>query len=116
MVEGDEAGLKSLVLLLGRAGYDVLGVGDVEEARESLDSEDFDAVVVDLELPGEQWREVVALARQGDEGPSTCVVGVSVRGARRPAAEPAGLDARLTKPFDLGTLYGLLGPGAVGDR
>lgn len=113
VVEGDRTGLKALVLLLGRAGYDVMGAGTLEAARSSLQRRSYDAVVVDLELPGKQWQEVIALAKDagGDNPPR--MVGVSVRAAPPRERGTDDLDALLRKPLDLRALYGLLGPGAI---
>jgi DNA-binding response OmpR family regulator len=115
IVEGDEGGRKALVLLLTRVGYEVLGVGSLSETRESLAGAPYDVLVVDLDLPGEQWRRVVRLVRDSHrEHELATVVGVSARRAASASAQlPDGLDARLTKPLDLRTLYGLLGPGAL---
>ncbi|MEZ5330717.1 MAG: response regulator [Thermoanaerobaculia bacterium] len=113
VVEGDETALKALVLLLGRAGHEVMGAATLEAARETLHRESYDAVVVDLELPGRQWREIIELAGGTEESGHPRLVGISARAASAHRGEVDQLDALLRKPLDLRALYGLLGPGAL---
>ncbi|MFP5382590.1 MAG: sigma-54-dependent transcriptional regulator [Gammaproteobacteria bacterium] len=63
LIVEDEAVIRaSLRKLLERNGYSVAEAGSVQEARDRFEFGDFDLVISDLRLPGEQGTTLIALA------------------------------------------------------
>lgn len=81
-------------------GAEVTAVGTVREAAEALGALDFDAVVLDVNLPDGKGTD---LLRQHKIGPSTSAVVMTAQGGVAGAVEAMRLGAAdyLTKPFDL---------------
>ena len=53
LVVDDEQSMREfLEILLRKEGYDVTTAGDVEAALVALDSDDFDLVISDIQMPG----------------------------------------------------------------
>ena len=61
VVEDDSVVLGLLVKVLAEAGYEVTGVGSGEAALTELDKQLFDAVLLDLNLPGVQGMDVLSV-------------------------------------------------------
>ena len=102
LVIDDEPDLRTLYeLTLLREGYRVEAAGDLAQARQQLESSQFDAVITDMRLPDglglELLREMVKMQR-----PERCVV-ITAHGSAENAVEAlkAGAFDYLTKPVDL---------------
>lgn len=102
LVIDDEPDLRTLYeLTLLREGYRVEAAGDLAQARQQLESHQFDAVITDMRLPDglglELLREVVKAQRS-----ERCVV-ITAHGSAENAVEAlkAGAFDYLTKPVDL---------------
>ncbi len=114
LVEDDEMIGDSLRAALRRQGFAADWVRDGHAADATLASERFDAVLLDLGLPGRGGVEVLrALRGRGDVTP---VVVLTARDAvaDKVAALDAGADDYLVKPFELDELLARL--RAVGRR
>ena len=101
LVEDDELLGAGIQDTLSRAGYAVEWVRDGALALSALEHGAFDAVILDLGLPGMDGLEVLRRARVG--GSVTPVLVLSARDAasQRVAGLDAGADDYLTKPFDV---------------
>jgi two-component system response regulator QseB len=101
LVEDDELLGAGVQDTLGRAGYAVEWVRDGAHALSALEHGAFDAVILDLGLPGMDGLEVLRRARGG--GNVTPVLILSARDAagQRVQGLDAGADDYLTKPFDV---------------
>ena len=102
LVIDDEPDLRTLYeLTLLREGYRVEAAGDLAQARQQLESHQFDAVITDMRLPDglglELLRDMVRAQR-----PERCVV-ITAHGSAENAVEAlkAGAFDYLTKPVDL---------------
>lgn len=102
LVIDDEPDLRTLYeLTLLREGYRVEAAGDLAQARQLLESHQFDTVITDMRLPDglglELLREMVKAQR-----PERCVV-ITAHGSAENAVEAlkAGAFDYLTKPVDL---------------
>jgi two-component system, NtrC family, response regulator PilR len=102
LVIDDEPDLRTLYeLTLLREGYRVEAAGDLAQARQQLQSHQFDAVITDMRLPDglglELLREMVKAQRA-----ERCVV-ITAHGSAENAVEAlkAGAFDYLTKPVDL---------------
>jgi two-component system response regulator QseB len=101
LVEDDELLGAGIQDTLSRAGYAVEWVRDGALALSALEHGAFDAVILDLGLPGMDGLDVLRRARGG--GSVTPVLVLSARDAasQRVAGLDAGADDYLTKPFDV---------------
>ncbi|NML86008.1 sigma-54 dependent transcriptional regulator, partial [Polaromonas sp.] len=102
LVIDDEPDLRTLYeLTLLREGYRVEAAGDLQQAREHLDAQRFDAVITDMRLPdglGLELLRELALKQRTER----CVV-ITAHGSADNAVEAlkAGAFDYLTKPVDL---------------
>jgi DNA-binding response OmpR family regulator len=102
LIADDDADHRELITLaLRRAGHDVVQAGDAAGVRECLGLGGIDAVVLDVRMPGESGIE---LCRRLRDDPATAqlpimLVSADVNDQRIRAAQAAGADDYLTKPF-----------------
>lgn len=109
LVVEDEAHLaQGLQFNLRAEGYDVLVAGDGERALALLEQEHFDAVLLDVMLPGKSGFEVAAQLRQSQN--YVPVLMLTARGRPEDVLQgfSAGADDYLPKPFDLSILLARL--------
>ena len=104
IVEDDDAIATGLALNLKLAGYATSIARDGEEALSQIDVEDFELVLLDINLPKKNGLEVLAALRTSDN-----LVPVIVLSARdgefdKVAALRLGADDYVTKPFALAEL------------
>lgn len=104
LVEDDFDLSGALVRALVRRGFEVLHCGDGLEALTLCKHHDFDAIALDLSIPGIDGLHL--LQRLRGEGNGTPVLILTARGAvgDRVAGLNAGADDYLAKPFDLDEL------------
>ena len=117
LVIDDEPDLRTLYeLTLLREGYRVEAAGDLLQARQQLESHQFDAVITDMRLPDglglELLREMVKAQR-----PERCVV-ITAHGSAENAVEAlkAGAFDYLTKPVDLKQFRSVVASAIQGSR
>lgn len=114
LVTDDNALVRELFIDgLRAAGALVVGASDGSEALARAHRETFEAVVLDLSMPGMDGDEVAVLLRRAQ--PQLRIIGVSAHAnlADRDRALAAGMDGFLAKPARLADLVALLHPGAV---
>jgi DNA-binding response OmpR family regulator len=104
LVEDDFDLIQALSRALSQRGFSVLTCADGQEALNLARREPFDAIVLDLSLPGLDGLQVLQRLRCNDTG--TPVLILTARGAvgDRVAGLNAGADDYLPKPFDLDEL------------
>lgn len=102
LVIDDEPDLRTLYeLTLLREGYRVETAGCVQEAREQLKQQRFDAIITDMRLPDGSGTDILAQLR-AEQRPERCVV-ITAYGSAENAVESlkAGAFDYLSKPVDL---------------
>jgi two-component system response regulator MprA len=104
LVDDDESIRTSLRRALGFEGYQVEIAADADAALIALDSVDFDAVLLDVMMPGRSGLDVARAMRA--EGDSTPILMLTARHevTDRVAGLDAGADDYLPKPFSLDEL------------
>lgn len=106
IVDDDEALRGLIVSLLQRWGSRATGVGSAEAAAEILAAEHFDALVLDLHLPGVSGNVLLRDLRSQSAHellPVLMVTGDPATASRR-LAYASGVDSYMVKPFDNETL------------
>jgi DNA-binding response OmpR family regulator len=109
LIVEDESNLaQGLLFNLKAEGHDVSVEGDGETALETLRRESFDAVVLDVMLPGKDGFEVASALRT--DGNYVPVLMLTARGRSQDVVNgfAAGADDYLPKPFDLSVLLARL--------
>jgi two-component system response regulator QseB len=104
LVEDDEllgAGIRDT---LSRAGYAVEWVGDGALACGALEHGGFDAVILDLGLPGMDGMEVLQRTRGAGSTAPVLVLSAREAPSQRVQGLDAGADDYMTKPFDVDEL------------
>lgn len=109
LVVEDEAHLaQGLLFNLQAEGYEVVLAGDGEQALSVLEREFFDAVLLDVMLPGKSGFEVAAELREAEN--FVPLLMLTARGRPEDILQgfAAGADDYLPKPFDLSILLARL--------
>jgi two-component system, OmpR family, response regulator MprA len=109
LVVDDEPAVRgSLRRALGLEGYEISTADDGEEALEALAEYDFEAVILDIAMPGIDGIEVCRRVRRS--GDRTPILMLTARDAvdDRVAGLDAGADDYLSKPFSLRELMARL--------
>ena len=102
LVIDDEPDLRTLYeLTLLREGYRVETAGSVQESRDQLGQQRFDAIITDMRLPDGSGTDILAQLR-AEQRPERCVV-ITAYGSAENAVESlkAGAFDYLSKPVDL---------------
>lgn len=103
LIADDEPHIRRVLsTLLGKAGYLVDAAQSGTEALEMWHSgQRYDAVLLDLMMPGATGLEVLEEIRAGEHGIHTPVIILTAKGqdADQDAAFAAGADDFMTKPF-----------------
>lgn len=104
LVEDDVDLVQALTRALAGRGFEVLSCGDGNEALLLAHRHRFDAIALDLSLPGLDGLHVLQRLRRSDD--LTPVIVLTARGAvgERVTGLNAGADDYLAKPFDLDEL------------
>ena len=109
LVIDDEPNLRKILeATLSREGYDVASFGGFEEAKVSLNTEDYAAVITDLQMPGASGMEVLQYLKQ--YSPDLPVILITAFGTieRAVAAMRAGAFDFVLKPFHNEELFRIL--------
>ncbi|WP_374473506.1 response regulator transcription factor [Arenimonas sp.] len=102
LVAEDDAALRArLASALADAGFAVDAVADGTEAEFLGQTEDFDAAVLDLGLPGMDGLSVLSRWREAGRGFPVLVLTARARWHDKLAGFNSGADDYLTKPFQL---------------
>ncbi|MBU9699379.1 response regulator [Rhodobacteraceae bacterium HSP-20] len=101
LIEDEPNIAEAIRFLLGRDGMRVSSLSDGVGAAEAVREVRPDLVILDLMLPGCSGLEVLAAIRAHPETGSTPVLMLTAKGQGRDreAAEKAGVDRFMTKPF-----------------
>ena len=96
--------LKVLIERMRSRGYEAVGAGDGAEALAAVEERDFDAVVLDMVMPGMDGIETLKRLRQ--TAPHMPVIVLTGYGTSEEVVEALALGARdyLVKPADLDML------------
>lgn len=108
LVEDDEMLGKAVSAGLKQEGYTVEWLIDGETALQALDTDEFDAVVLDIGLPGLSGIEVLQRIRQQKDAISVMILTAYDTVSDRITGLDAGADDYLIKPFDLDELLARL--------
>lgn len=100
VVDDEPAAAEGLRVLLELDGYEVVALQSSERALELLATEDFDAVVTDLEMPVVHGVEVVRAARAARAAMPIVVITAYTQSPASVAALRAGARRVLDKPLD----------------
>ena len=117
LVIDDEPDLRTLYeLTLLREGYRVEAAGDLAQARQQLESHQFDAVITDMRLPDGQGMELLREMVRAQRA-ERCVV-ITAHGSTENAVEAlkAGAFDYLTKPVDLKQFRSVVASAIQGSR
>jgi two-component system sensor histidine kinase RpfC len=111
VAEDNPTNQKVIEKMLRHGGHAVTLVGDGEQALDALEQQDFDLVLMDLNMPVLGGLDAVKLHRfaTGGQGlpPFVALTADATEETRRACAE-AGIDAFVTKPVDAGQLLALV--------
>ena len=100
LVVDDERSMREfLEIFFRRDGYHVTTCGGVDEALLAVETDDFDLVITDLQMPDRSGLELLAAVREGS--PETPVVMITAFGTTETAiaAMKQGAQDYITKPF-----------------
>ena len=106
LIIDDEINLRMILeALLKREGYDAISFESFEAAKNALDTEDFDLVLTDLQMPGASGMDVLDYCRT--YAPDVPVVMITAFGTveRAVAALKAGAFDFVLKPFENSELF-----------
>ena len=100
LVVDDERSMREfLEILLRKEGYDVTTAGDVEAALVALDSDDFDLVISDIQMPGKSGLDLLRSIREAQGDALVVMITAFATTETAIAAMKEGAYDYLTKPF-----------------
>lgn len=110
IVEDNPMNSEMMVMFLRKKNYEVEAVGDGESALVRLAISRFDAVLMDIQLPGMDGLEIIRLIRERSEAAEICVIAVTAMAmpGDRERCLAAGADAYVSKPVSLEELDRLI--------
>jgi PAS domain S-box-containing protein len=105
LAEDNPVNQKLVVALLERRGYSVQVVGNGQNALSALEDDDFDLVLMDLQMPVMDGLEATAAIREREKATGThipiiAMTAHAMKGDRERCLE-AGMDSYLSKPLQL---------------
>lgn len=108
LVDDEEDLVNTMVERLQIRGLAADGVYSGDDALLRLDQEEYDAVVVDLKMPGLSGTELIAKIRGVQ--PDARIILITGHGAIRDDSDEVidGADSFLVKPFDIGELIRMI--------
>ena len=104
VVEDERALCETIVRSLRRLAYSVDSCYDGEKALELLSVEQYDLVLLDLNLPGKDGMTVLRTLRQTDRETRVLILSARSEVADKVAGLDAGANDYLAKPFSTGEL------------
>lgn len=110
VVDDTPLNLKLLTALLRGNGFEIATAESAEAARELLDTQRFDLMLLDLRLPGIDGLTFTRALRAEPAHADLIIVAVTAHAMKsdREAALAAGCDAFVTKPIDTRALVPLV--------
>lgn len=100
LVVDDERSMQEfLEILLRKEGYDVSTVGDVPSALVALDSDDFDLVISDIQMPERSGLDLLRALRQAQPDVVVIMITAFATTETALAAMKEGAYDYITKPF-----------------
>lgn len=117
VADDQQANLTVLRRMLEKAGHQVRSVLGGEEVLNAIENERFDAVIIDLHMPGISGIDAIKQARvmqTGSERTPFLVLSADATADTMRAAERAGARAFLTKPISVSRLLDTLAEIALG--
>jgi len=88
--------------LLGHAGHTVVVANNGQEAFDAFDEQEFDLILMDIEMPEVDGLEATRMIRAHERGATIPVVAMSAHAIleKEEACYDAGIDSYIAKPFD----------------
>ena len=117
LVVDDEPGMRSLLgRVLAKSGYSVNAFEKGADALESINSEDYDLAILDIEMPSMNGIELLKKIKIKD--PSLSVVMITAYGSLQSAVEAMRLGAYdyLSKPFEMEEIKHVVGKALERER
>ena len=112
LVVDDETSMQEfLEILLRREGHDVVVCGSADEAVVALESDDFDLVLSDIQMPGMTGLELLDHVK--DASPETLLVLITAYGTAESAVEAQPLDITIAGLTLTGPQEGFWGPNLI---
>ena len=113
LAEDDRLSRLSTHRILEKLGYEVEGVGDGQAAVDAEATGQFDAVIMDCQMPRMDGYQATAAIRKREVGAGAAripIIGLSARAMEGDgeAALAKGMDVYLTKPYKVSTLQAAL--------
>jgi two-component system response regulator PilR (NtrC family) len=105
LVVDDEQSMREFLEIFFRGeGYDVVTAGSVDSGLVAVESDDFDVVISDIQMPGRSGLELLGAVR--DNAPQTVVIMITAFGTTETAiaAMKQGAYDYVTKPFKVDEL------------
>jgi two-component system response regulator PilR (NtrC family) len=100
LVVDDERSMREfLEILLRKEGYDVTTVGEVDGALVALDSDDYDLVISDIQMPGKSGLDLLRSIRETQADALVLMITAFATTETAIAAMKEGAYDYLTKPF-----------------
>ncbi|RMG18052.1 MAG: response regulator [Bacteroidetes bacterium] len=102
VVEDDEVNLMIAEHILGREGYEVAKVNNGEEAIEIVRNQQFDMILMDIEMPIMDGLEATPLIRKLPNGRHVPIIALTAHSMPEKIEEfhKAGMDSHIIKPID----------------
>ena len=106
LVEDEDVNRLAVRRMVEKLGHAVVGAADGQEALDILEREDFDAILLDIQMPGMDGMEVVRRLRDGDFRPAAAAIPVVALTAHAMVGDrerflACGFDDYLAKPVEL---------------
>ncbi|MEO8436043.1 MAG: sigma-54 dependent transcriptional regulator [Pyrinomonadaceae bacterium] len=105
IVDDEEAARYGIRRALSSAGYDISEAGSAEEARALMKGQQFDLLLLDVNLPGTSGLELLSELQSNKEDPPLVII-ITAHGSERMAVDAvkSGAYDYLSKPFELDDL------------
>lgn len=102
VVEDEDVNLLIARHILDKGGYDVFTVNNGESAVEIVEAEEFDLILMDIEMPIMDGLEATPLIRKLPNGQQIPIIALTAHSIPEKLAQftEAGIDDYIIKPFD----------------
>lgn len=102
VIEDNPDNRKLVTWILEDEGYDVICAASAEEGLDTLRDNDFDAVLMDISLPGMDGKQATQTIRQQERWQQLPIVALTAHAieAEHEAIMAAGVTDLMTKPLD----------------